>query len=77
MTLLFQSPCFEVRWEPHTGTLRLQSPGRALRCFSGVEVIQRGRVRTLTSDKLPSGRVTTEHLEDAQRQAEGATSCHQ
>lgn len=77
MTLLFQSPCFEVRWEPHDGTLRLQSPGRALRCYSGVEVIQRGRIRTLTTDKLPSGRIVTEHLEDAHGQAEGATIHHQ
>ena len=77
MSLLFQSPCFEVRWESHTGTLRLQSPGRALRCFSGVEVVQHGRVRTLTTDKLPSGRVVTEHLEDAHGQAEGATIHHQ
>ena len=77
MPLLFQSPCFEVRWEPHTGTLHLQSPGRALRCFAGVEVVQRGHVRTLTTDKLPAGRVTAEHLEDAHGQAEGATICHQ
>ncbi len=73
MSLLFQSPCFEVRWEPHTGTLHLQSPGRALHCFFGVEVIRRRRVRTLTTDKLPAGRVTTEHLEDVQGQADGAT----
>jgi len=77
MTLLFQSPCFEVHWESHAGTLRLQSPGRALRCFFGVEVVQRGRVRTLTTDKLPSGRVVTEHVEDAHGQAEGAMIYHQ
>lgn len=77
MSLLFQSPCFEVRWEPHAGTLRLQSPGRALRCFFGVEIVQRGHVRTLTSDKLPAGRVVTDHLEDAHGQAQAATIYHQ
>lgn len=73
MSLLFQSPCFEVRWEPHSGTLRLQSPGRALRCYCGVEFVRHGRARMLTTDKLPSGRVTTEHLEDVHGQAETAT----
>lgn len=77
MSLLFQSPCFEVRWEPHAGTVHLQSPGRALRCFCGVEVVQRGHVRVLTTEGLSSGRVMTERLEDAHGQAEAATIYHQ
>ncbi len=77
MTLLFQSPCFEFWWESQQGAFRLQSPGRALRCVAGIEVVQRGHVRTLTTDKLPSGRVVTNRTEDAHGQAEGAAINYQ
>jgi len=77
MTLLFQSPCFGFWWEPQEGVFRLQSPGRALRCIAGIEVWQHGRVRTLTTDKLVSGRVVTSRLEDAHGQAEDAAIYYQ
>ncbi|HOT90632.1 MAG TPA: alpha-galactosidase [Anaerolineae bacterium] len=77
MTLLFQSPCFEFWWESQQGVFRLQSPGRALRCVAGIEVVQRGRVRTLATDKLPAGRVVTECTDDVHGQAMEATLSYQ
>ncbi len=70
MTLLLQSPSFELWWEPQKGTFRLQSPGRSLEGFAGVEVVHRKRVCTLTSNQLSPGRVSRRMVEDAQGQAE-------
>ncbi|HQE92831.1 MAG TPA: alpha-galactosidase [Anaerolineae bacterium] len=48
-----------------------------MRCIAGIEVWQHGRVRTLTTDKLVSGRVVTSRLEDAHGQAEDAAIYYQ
>lgn len=72
MPRLLQSPSFEFLWESQRGTFCLQSPGRALQGYAGVDVVQRGRILTLTSDKLPSGRVGQTTFTDAHGPAEEA-----
>ena len=70
MPRLLQSPSFDFFWEPQHGTFRLQSPGRVLLGLMGVEVVRRGRVTTLTSEQLPSGRVGQTAMSDAHGPAE-------
>ena len=72
MAHLLQSPSFDFFWEPQQGTFRLQSPGRALCGVAGVEVVRRGRVTTLTTDKVPSGRAFQTTVADAHGSAEEA-----
>ncbi len=70
MTLLLQSPSFELWWESHRGAVRLQSPGRAFAGGMGVELTRQGRVTTLTTEKLTPGRIMQTALEDAHGRAE-------
>lgn len=64
MTLLLQSPSFELCWESQKGVYRLQSPGRSLEGIAGVEVLQLGSSRVLETDQLTPGRVTQRKVED-------------
>lgn len=70
MTLLLQSPSFELWWESHRGAIRLQSPGRAFAGGMGVELVRQGRAMTLTTEKLSPGRIMQTTLEDAHGRAE-------
>ncbi len=70
MTLLLQSPSFELWWEPSEGGLRLESPGRALVGVLGVEFVQQGHAITLSTADLTPGRVSQTTVYDAHGQAE-------
>jgi len=70
MTLLLQSPSFELWWQPQQGAIRLQSPGRALMVVVGAEFACRGRTVTLSTEKLLPGRIAQSTVRDAHGQAE-------
>ncbi len=70
MTLLLQSPSFELRWESQRGVYHLHSPGRALQSVAGVEVIRQGHPHTISTDDLHQAHITQNALRDAHGQAD-------
>lgn len=65
MTLLLQSPSFDLWWEPQRGVYRFQSPGRSLEGIAGVEVLRHGRAHVISTADLTPGRVAQNTFEDA------------
>lgn len=51
MTVVLQSPAFDLHWE---GALRFESPGRAIAGHVGVEWSDHGRINSLTSQSFAS-----------------------
>lgn len=65
MLRLYQTPSYELHWEPKHGTISLVSPGRAIEGLPGIEFISRGKLRQLIGSDLVSGRLSQETLRDA------------
>ncbi len=54
MTLLLESPSFDLHWSPRPGTFYFDSPGRSLRGNVGVDVVRSsGHIRVTSSDIRP------------------------
>jgi len=64
MPRLYQTPSYELWWEPSDGTICLKSPGRMFESFPGVEFTYRGRLRQVSGAELVSGRISQETLND-------------
>lgn len=64
MTMMLQSPTFDLFWRPKAGTLNLESPGRSLSGVLGVEVVRRGRVVRLTTADVSHVSVKTDTSRD-------------
>lgn len=64
MPRLYQTPSYELWWEPNDGTFCLQSPGRMFEGLIGVELIKRGRIRVVSGEAFISGRISQETLND-------------
>lgn len=70
MTLLFQSPSFDLSEEMQPGVFRLESPGRSLVGVAGVEIRHGQRNYLITTDALRLGRVEQRMVEDAHGKSE-------
>ncbi|MGC9398274.1 MAG: glycoside hydrolase family 36 protein [Anaerolineae bacterium] len=64
MTLMLQSPAFDLYWRPEQGVLHLESPGRSLSGIFGVEVLRGGRLRRLTTKDVAHVDYATEEACD-------------
>ena len=65
MLRLYQTPSYELWWQPDDGTICLQTPGRSITGVPGVEFAYRGKSRQLSGTELESGRISQETLHDA------------
>ena len=70
MTLMLQSPSFALHWDPHPGTFCLESPGRSLSAFLGVEVVRRGHGVKLTTEEIAPTSAECHSLRDRHGAAE-------
>jgi hypothetical protein len=64
MLRLYQTPSYELWWQPDDGTFCLQTPGRKIIAVPGVEYINRGKPRHLSGAGLESGRISQESFYD-------------
>ncbi|TFG72565.1 MAG: hypothetical protein E4H27_02385 [Anaerolineales bacterium] len=64
MPRLYQTPSYELWWEPSGGTICLQSPGRVFEGIPAVDLVIRKNVRTVSGRDLISGRISQETLHD-------------
>ena len=64
MTLLLQTPAFDLHWEPRRGALRLESPGRTVLLVGGVELRRERRLLQLTTADVAFERVEQQPLND-------------
>ena len=64
MLRLYQTPSYELWWQPEDGTFCLQTPGRKFQSVPGVEYIYRGKPRQLSGAGLESGRISQETIYD-------------
>ena len=64
MLRLYQTPSYELWWEPSDGTICLKSPGRVLEGVPGVELTYKGKLRHVSGADLVSGRIAQETIND-------------
>ncbi|MDF1515394.1 MAG: hypothetical protein P1S60_16410 [Anaerolineae bacterium] len=64
MLRLYQTPSYELWWNPEDGTVILESPGRSLSCILGLDVVYNGKLRQVTGAELISGRISQEAIND-------------